>query len=387
VRLKIGATHPIQYQAPWFRALAARGDLELEVGFAWLPDRAAQGAGFGVEFAWDVPLLDGYRWVELARSRRRADLTRFAGLRLRAPSHWLRGTTDVLLVTGWNSLALVQLARAAKRAGIPVIARGDSRGDRPRAAWRRALLRAFLRTYAAFLVVGERNREFYRSLGVAEERLHPAPHFVDNERFAAAADRARSEAGGVRNGWALRAEDLVVAFVGKLIPEKNVDELLEAFAVAAPRVPAMRLVLVGDGPERQRLGDRASALGIEVRWAGFANQSELPRVYAAIDLLVLPSRSESWGLVVNEAMACGVPVIASDRVGCVPDLVHPGRTGEVYRSGHPAELAERIVRLAGDPVARKALGDNGRRLVRSGYSVERAVEGTMAALRAVARAA
>lgn len=104
-------------------------------------------------------------------------------------------------------------------------------------------------------------------------------------------------------------------------------------------------------------------------------------------MLVLPSRSETWGLVVNEAFACGLPVVASDRVGCVPDLVRPGETGEVYPSGSPAELADRIVHLARDPELRRREGNAGRSLVRAEYSPERAVEGTLEALAAVARAA
>lgn len=387
MRVRIGTTHPIQYQVPWFRALAARPELDLEVGFAWLPDRTAQGVGFAVPFAWDLPLLDGYRWRELERAGERPDLARFAALRLRRPGRFVTGGVDALIVTGWNSAALVQLAFAARRAGVPVLARGDSTAQRRRGVLRRALLGRLLGVFSAFLVVGESNGRFYRELGISEDRLFGVPHFVDNQRFQAAAARERARRGEIRNGWGIAADEVAVLFVGKLIEEKNVDELIEGVALARAQEPRIRLVVVGDGPLRGRLAARAAGLAVEPVWVGFLNQSELPAAYAAADLLVLPSHSESWGLVVNEALASGLAVVASDRVGCVPDLVHAGETGEVYRSGRPAELAERLVGLAREGSRRNDLATAGQRLVCDRYSVERAVAGTLEALAAVARVA
>jgi glycosyltransferase involved in cell wall biosynthesis len=390
VKLKLATTHPIQYQVPWFRALAARPELDLEVGYAVLPDDAAQGAGFGVAFAWDIPLLDGYRWRLLDRNVRNGggpDLESFGGLRLRHPGRWLGHDTTALLVTGWNSLALVQLAFAARRRRIPVLVRGDSNLRRPRRLATRLLHRLFLRLYAAFLVVGEANRAFYRSYGMAEDRLFDCPHFVDNERFSAAAAAAWPSRREHRRRWALGEQAVVVCFAGKLIPTKNIPELLTALALARRTRPELELLVVGDGELRPELEASAHELGVPTAWAGFLNQSELPQAYASADLLVLPSLGETWGLVVNEALACGLPVIASDRVGCVPDLVLPGRTGETYRSGQPQELAERLARLAANTELRATLGAAGRRLVSTRYSVTRAVDGTLAALTHVARAA
>jgi len=386
MKVRLAATHPIQYQAPWFQALARRPELELEVGFAWLPSREAQGTGFGRAFAWDLPLTDGYAWTELERAGRRPDLDRFAALRLRRPGRWLEPEVDALVVTGWHRLPLVQLALAARRRGIPAIARGDSPGGRRRGVARRLLLRAWLRLFAAFLVVGEANRAFYRELGVPPERLFDCPHFVDNRRFAAGAVAGGAIREEARRRWGAGPNEPVLLFCGKLIPEKNVEELLEASALLG-RDTRFRLVVVGDGPLRADLERRAAALGLEVHWEGFRNQSELPATYAAADLLVLPSRSESWGLVVNEALACGLPAVTSDQVGCVPDLVLPGETGEVYPAGDPAALAARLRGLANDPERRRALGRRGQELVATRYSVERAVDGTLAALAWATRAA
>jgi glycosyltransferase involved in cell wall biosynthesis len=385
--LLLAATHPIQYQIPWYRELAVIPGLDLEVGYAWLPDPDAQGTGFGVAFEWDLPLLEGYRWTELARAGGTPDLDRFAALRLRRPGRWLAGRPATLLVTGWHRLPLIQLAIAARRRRIPVLARGDSTGAGRRRLHRRLLLRAWLRLFAGFLVVGSRNREFYRELGIDDARIFDCPHFVDNRRFTAAAERALPRRAELRLRWRAADDSLVVLFCGKLIPEKNVGELLEAFATASTSAAGLRLVIVGDGPLRGELQAQAERLGVRAAWCGFQNQSQLPESYAAADLLVLPSRSETWGLVVNEAFASGLPVIASDRVGCVPDLVHPGKTGAVYRSGHPEELAARLLQAAANPAWLRRAGEEGRRLVLGSYSVERAVAGTLLALSSVVRAA
>lgn len=390
MKLKLATTHPIQYQVPWFRALAAQSSLDFEVGYAVLPDDTAQGAGFGVPFAWDIPLLDGYRWRLLDRGGRSgddADLESFRGLRLRHPGRWLTSDTSAMLVTGWNSLALVQLIFAARRRRIPVLVRGDSHLRRPRRLAIRLLHRLFLRLFAAFMVVGEANRAFYRSHGIPEERLFDCPHFVDNERFSAAAAAARPSRGEHRRRWGLTDQAVVVCFAGKLIATKNIPELLTALALARRSRPELELLVVGDGELRRELETSARELGVPTAWTGFLNQSELPQAYASADLLVLPSLGETWGLVVNEALACGLPVIASDRVGCVPDLVHPGRTGETYSSGQPAELADRLVLLAANAELRASEGAAGRQLVAARYSVTQAVDGTLAALSRVARAA
>jgi glycosyltransferase involved in cell wall biosynthesis len=386
MKVRLGTTHPIQYQVPWFRALAQRPELALEVGFAWIPDQAAQGTGFSVPFSWDVPLLDGYEWIELQRRAGAPRLSDFRGLRLRHAGRWLRGA-DALIVTGWNSLALVQLSIAAKRMGVRLLARGDSKRDRPRGALRFAALALWTRCFDAFLFVGDQNRRFYEALGIPARRLFPAPHFVDNERFASAAEKARPNRERVRDGWGAGPNDVVALFVGKLIAEKNVAELLRAAALARVEVPGLRLVMVGDGAMRGELERLDRELGTQARWHGFANQGALPELYAAADLLVLSSASESWGLVVNEAMACGLPAVVSDRVGCAPDLVLPGRTGEVYPSGSPRDLADRLRRLAVDGELRRSEGAAAARHVFDRHSVERAVEGTIDALRSLRIAA
>jgi glycosyltransferase involved in cell wall biosynthesis len=379
VRVALAATHPIQYQVPWFRALAARPEIDLEVGFALLPDAARQGVGFGVAFDWDLPLLDGYRSVELPRRGRRAELARFRGLRLRAPGRWLARGFDAVVVTGWQSWALVQVALAAKRAGIPLLARGDSRGGVRRPLAVRLAHRLLLRLCAGFLVVGTRNRAFYLGYGVAPERLFDCPQFVDNERFARAADAARPSRAELRARRGVPGDAACALFAGKLQPVKNVDGLLAALERARAAAPGLHLLVAGDGAERARLETLARERSLPVAFAGFVNQSAMPELYATADLLVLPSHAESWGLVVNEAMACGLPALVSDAAGCAPDLVSEA-TGWTFPAGDTDALAARLAEAAAAPAERSRRGAAARRLVSGRFSVERAVEGTLAAL-------
>jgi len=378
------STHPIQYQTPWFAALARVGDLDLRVGFACLPDREAQGVGFGAAFAWDVPLLDGYRWAELARSKGRPSLAGFFGIRLRRVRAWLAAEgVDAVIVTGWNSWALVQTALAARQLRVPVLVRGDSNDLGERAGWKRALHRGFLRLFDAFLVVGKSNRRFYRRSGVPESKLFDCPHFVDNQRLATQHREAWPRRSELRARWGVPPDAVCALFAGKLVAVKNVPEALAALRIAVAGIPRLHLLVAGEGPLGGELRTAVAREGLPVSFAGFLNQSEVAAAYAATDFLVLPSHSETWGLVVNEAMACGLPAVVSDRVGCAEDLVEPGVTGFVYRTGNLAELAARMVDMAGDDEARRTMGARARQRVVADYSVERAVEGTLAALRFV----
>ncbi|OQC41835.1 MAG: Alpha-D-kanosaminyltransferase [Acidobacteria bacterium ADurb.Bin051] len=382
MKLAVVTTHPIQYQVPWFRALAARSGLDLTVGFGCLPGPEEQGIGFGVPFAWDVPLLDGYRWEELRRWGR-SQVGSFEGIRLRGVAAWLhRQAPDALLVTGWNSLSLVQAALAARRSGIPVIARGDSQAGR-RPLLRRLLLRLLLRLYSAFLVVGASNRRFYEQLGVPAARLFPCPHFVDNDRFAAAAAALGPRRAELRARRGLAEGRTVFLFAGKLEPKKRPLDLVRAAARARAEGADCQLLFAGDGELRAELEAATAALAVPATFAGFLNQSRIAEAYAAADCLVLPSDRETWGLVVNEAMVSGLPAVTSDQVGCAPDLIRAGETGWSFPCGDVVALASLLHRVAGDPGRSRAMGAAARELVRTQYGVDNAVEGTLAALRFV----
>jgi glycosyltransferase involved in cell wall biosynthesis len=226
-----------------------------------------------------------------------------------------------------------------------------------------------LRRFDGFLYVGQRNREYLLRYGVPADRLFFSPHCVDNDAFAAAAAASRAPA---------RRR---ILFVGKLIARKRPSDLLRAVARLGGH--AAEVAFAGSGELEAELRQIAADASLHAEFLGFVNQSELPAVYAAADLLVLPSDGrETWGLVVNEAMACGLPAVVSDAVGCGPDLVEPGATGAVFPLGDVAALAaaiESVLSLDADHVRRRVAA----RIAL--YSPARAASAIVEAARTLAR--
>jgi glycosyltransferase involved in cell wall biosynthesis len=349
LRLTIVQTHPVQYHAPWFRHLAAKcPELDVTVVYAARPKPEQQGVGFDMAFEWDVPLLEGYRWrlVREAEAGNDFGSGTFTGLDVaEIGAAVLESKPDVVLVPGWHSVTLVRAIRAARRHGIPVLYRGDTHlGGGPtgwrRAAWR-ARTRAALHMYSAYLSVGRRSREYLLANGVRPTTIFSSPHSVDNERFAArAAPHLQGEARqAARADCGASREDFLVIFVGKLTEVKRPLDLVRAVQELGPHAV---LAVAGRGELEERARAEADRLGVRVAWLGFLNQGQLGRVYAAADCLAMPSESESWGLTVNEAMATGLPAVVSDGVGCAPDLVGAGETGEVFRARDHRDLARAL---------------------------------------------
>ena len=356
-KLAIVCTHPIQYFSPWFRYLASEAvrlrlslglrnepanELKFEVFYAHKQTAKGQAeAGFGVEFEWGVPLLEGYPYRFLKNVSQRPGLEWFGGCDCPEIGEILvrERFTHVLLI-GWHKKVFWQAFWAAKKAGIKVLSRGDSQLGMTTSPLKRAVkfvaYRFLLPRFDAHLYVGQRNFAYLRHYGVPKDRLFFSLHFVDNEWWGANAERSR--AGGSRREVERSVEFL---FAGKFIPKKRVMDLLEA----AAEVPEARVVLVGDGPLRSQLEERASRpdLNGRVEFAGFKNQQELPAYLAGADCVVLPSDgTETWGLIVNEAMACGTPAIVSMACGCTPDLIEEAKTGYSYPLGNVDALADQI---------------------------------------------
>ncbi len=389
IRLTIVQTHPVQYLAPWFRYLAAHcRDIDVTVVYASRPQAEQQGTGFGHAFEWDTPLFEGYKWT-LVRESRPGDsfaTGSFRALDVKEIGSALEATNpDVVLVPGWYSVTLTRAIAWARRRGIPVIYRGDTNEQTAPRGWRRlawrAKTRALLSSYSAFLSVGRRSRAFLLAHGAKSTRIFASPHAVDNSWFSAAAaahlDPALRDAARARLG-ATRA-DFVVLFTGKLETRKRPLDAVRAVAALGPDA---LLAVAGTGPLEHDVRSEASRLGARIAPLGFVNQSELGEVYAAADCLTLPSDSnESWGLVVNEAMATGLPAVVSDHVGCGPDLVVPGHTGDVHRTGDVQELTAALARVR-DAGARAAFGDACRDRAKN-YGFAAASAGLVAACQSV----
>jgi len=350
-RLAIVASHPIQYQAPWYRALATRCDLT--VLFCHEQDASGHtGAGYSEGFEWDIPLLDGYQSAWLRNVSSRPGVFAFSGcdtpeIRQRLSD----GRFDCCIVSGWYLKSYLQAILACRRQSIPVLLRGDSQLTTARGLLKRAAkaiaYRVLLNAVDGHLYVGESNRDYLRHYGVADERLFFVPHIVDDRWFGARAAAARQEGSAARLRRELGAGDdtTIALFVGRLVASKRPLDFVEAVSRAS-RARKIVGVIAGSGPLESQLRERIAALSAPVRLVGFVNQSRLPALYAASQMLVLPSdASETWGLVVNEAFACGIPAVVSDAAGCARDLIEP-LTGATYPVGDAAALAGEIRALA-----------------------------------------
>ncbi|MBV9463663.1 MAG: glycosyltransferase family 4 protein [Verrucomicrobiae bacterium] len=387
VRLAVVTTHPIQYQVPWFRRIAQRKELDLTVlfgsrhGLEQRPDR-----DFGETFAWDVPMLEGYRSEFLANAAARPSVDEFWGVQTPSMESVLtRDRFDAVLALGWHTRHFWQAFAAADRNRIRLILRGESNLLGPRPFWKSALRRLTLaktlRQASALLAIGARNRDFYRSHGVPDSKIYDAPYFVDNDWFAEG-EREREEA---RREIGARPGEFIFLFSGKFIPRKRPADLLRAW-LSLPEASreSSRVIWVGSGELQGGLEDLArSAPPGKMIFTGFQNQRAIRKFYGAADALVMPSDfGETWGLSANEAMAAGTRVVLSDRVGAAPDLVRPGVTGEVFPCGDLAELRGILQRYVQDarwlqrPEQRSAVRDH-----IAHFSMDRSTQALLAALR------
>jgi glycosyltransferase involved in cell wall biosynthesis len=341
-------------------------------------------AGFGVAFDWDVPLLSGYSYSFLKNVANPAGHGRFGGFDTPEIGEIIRDREyDAVLVNGWNYKSAWQAIWAAWQSNVKVLVRGDSHLHTRRSTAKRVakwlLYRRFIPRFDACLAVGQWSREYFLHYGARPERIFSVPHVVDLVPSGMTGEDVRRQ---FREAARLDPDAVTFLFCGKFIKKKRPMDFVRAIAKTANGEARIQGLMVGDGPLRSGCEDLAMTLRAPVRFAGFLNQSTIWRAYVASDVLVLPSDGEeSWGLVVNEAMACGKPCIVSDHVGCGPDLVQPCATGKIYPLGDVQTLAALMKQFASDPT-RLAHMSNMARLMAQKFPVESAVRGVLDSLAA-----
>jgi glycosyltransferase involved in cell wall biosynthesis len=388
MRLAILSTHPIQYHVAWFRAMAARTDLDIHVYYCHqaTPQEHSR-AGFGVEFDWDISLLDGYPNSFLRNVAKEAGHGKFAGFDTPEVKEIIkRHEYDAVLVNGWHYLSAWQAIYACWHSRVKVIVRSDSHLHSPRNIAKRAVksftYRCFIPRFDACLAAGQWSREYFLRYGARPERIFMVPHAIDSERFKIEAKCLEPRRSALRKENDLDENSVVFLFSGKFIRKKRPMDFVCAIEEAVRRNARIQGLMVGDGPLHGECGNYVRERKVPIRFTGFLNQSQIIKGYVVSDALVLPSDGgETWGLVANEAMACARPCIVSDRVGCGPDLIIPQETGSIFPLGNVEALANSMLELAGDPERMISMGICARsRLIN--YSVETAVEGIIKSLAA-----
>ncbi len=387
-------THPIQYYAPLYQEINRSQAFELKVFFENdISVRPFTDIGFGTTISWGRDLLAGYDHQFLRTWFPRGTNTFLLPMNTGLWSALKQGRYDVLWIHGYNRLVHLVAVLQARALGIPVALRGDSNQYAPKRPWARDTARAgFLRglhaTCQGFLAVGEANRAHYLAHGAPPERIFLAPFSVDHAHLEEVIRSHPEETESIRRQLELDPGRPILLFVGRFAPEKGLEDLILAYRRLLQELPPAlhpHLLLVGDGPLRSWLeADLAEDPLPLVRLTGFKNQMELPHYYAIADLLVLPSRFEAWGLVVNEAMALGRPVLVSNSVGATHDLVLPGQTGWTFTAGDVEALAALLGSAMQDRERLSEMGRAAKEWIQA-YSPSATVRGLTAAFQTMAQ--
>jgi glycosyltransferase involved in cell wall biosynthesis len=360
MKLAIITTHPIQYNAPFFKLLTERGKVALKVFYTW--SQAIEGfddPDFGSTVKWDIPLLEGYDWEAVENVSKSPSSKSWKGIDCPSLIKKVEAChPDAVMVYGWNLKSHFNAMRYFK-GKIPVWFFGDSTllDEKPgiKKVLRRLWLTWVYRHVDKAFYVGANNKAYFEAHGLKQEQLVFSPHAIDNERFFDSdKNQYESKAKAWRGDLGYKDDDIVVEFAGKFEPRKNLRILIEAViqlnekkdhSTNSIENPSIFLLLVGNGPLEQLLCQMAKGKHY-IKFLAFQNQSEMPIVYRIGNIFCLPSKSETWGLAVNEVMACGRPVVLSDKVGCAIDLLVNGLNGAIFNTLHVEDCAEKIMKLA-----------------------------------------
>lgn len=370
-KLAIITTHPIQYNAPLFKMLSSRGRIAVKVFYTWGQSRdKVYDARFGIERNWDVPLLDGYDYEFINSTAKHPDSNRFfsvvnKGLYQRLVNEEF----DAVLIYRWSLWSHFLLMQ--KLGGKPVLLfRGDSHLLQQLSGWKlllkKCLLRFVYRKVDMAFATGIHSRDYFLFSGLKPQQVLIASHAVDNDFFSTDAPAKEAEALQQRRQLGIPDAAVVFLYAGKFYGVKQLHLLINAFK----NLPSSQyyLLLVGNGEEEASLKSLA-ADHPRILFQPFQNQSAMPVVYRTGDVFVLPSKSETWGLSINEAMACERPVIVSDKCGCAPDLILQGQTGFVFESGNAEQLRESLLKFS-DRITSQKLGKQAAAYIRQ-FSLER----------------
>ncbi len=363
IRMAVVITHPIQHFAPLHRELATHEDIELKVFFC--SDCGARthfDRDFGVEYKWDIPLLDGYA-SDVLPGRANARWLGFTGWDNPSIPSALEGfQPDVVQVYGYSHRTMWRAVDWCRRNKVPVILHSDSNATAQRSLWKRlaksVIVGSFYRRLDAAFFVGDNNYAYHIRYGLSRDRLFPSALPIDVKRLVESVGDASATRREIRHSLGIPDDAFVAIFSGKLTPRKSPMHLLGAIRTCSKRNLNVWALFIGEGSERPKMEEEIRASGFrKAVLTGFVNQSSIAKYYSASDVLVVPSAYDPHPLVVPEAGCFGLPVIASDRIGCIgkSDTARIGVNALVYPYGDMEQIAGCIHRLSSDPVLYDAM--------------------------------
>ena len=387
LRIAFVSSHPVPYHVPTYRALASHPSVDLEVLYTHTHGVTETfDAGFGRAVKFDVPLLEGYRYRFLNNIAVKPGL-HFAGqMNPELPLAIARGDYDAVVVHGYQSASTVAALIVPRGRRTRVLLRSESILNNPKRsvakrAAKQVLLRALFARIDHFLAIGTLSQQYFQTYGVPLDRITIAPYTVDNEYFERRSADARNDQAEARRRLGLPTDRAIFLYCSKIVAHKRPLDVLRAFARARSVCPAA-LVYVGDGAQMPELQAEITrlAIGQDVHVLGFRNQSDLPEIYGACDVFVQASEREPWGMVVNEAMACGLAICASDQVGSSYDLI--ADNGAQFPAGNIERLAEALLQMSADSAKLTRMKAASLRRIRewtASHTAQAVVDGVLAA--------
>ena len=370
-------THPIQYHVPIYQLLSERGSVPFEVWYLTSHGVVPTlDVDFGVEFKWDINILGGYQY-SFPIDRHPQNMASFWKIRLPASfrDRLVDGSITAIFISGWNVFAFWQALYYANKFDIPIWIRGDSNDIKVdpiiKGFVKRIILGQFFKKVSKFLYVGEANRRLYKKYGVEDPRFAYAPHAVDNKRFADQASKLNLKKNSIRENWRIPEDAFCILFAGKFTHKKRPLDIIKAVSILVKNnsYKKYHILFVGSGELRQVLKENSnicfdvenpeletinfdnSHLRPNASFVGFLNQKEISLGYVAADVLVLPSNcEETWGLVVNEALASGLPAIVSKDCGCSEDLASPLNQMLTYDSSNIDNLVNSLTYIENNQI-------------------------------------
>lgn len=388
-KLTIIVSHPIQHFAPFYRALAAHPKIDLTVIYASkIGTKPYFDKDMNTEISWNMDLLGGYEHIFLPEA---GDINSSAPLAVNNPSisaELSRIKPDVVLIYGYNQITSLRALWWCRRSRTPAIMISDSELKTRRSLGVRllkwAIVPFILKQFESFITVGDCNEDYYRHYGVEDKCLFRSPFTIDEDVYREAHKNRQSLRKEVRRSLEIAQKDVVVLTVGKINDRKRTRDVIKAaeilFADDSFGVP-ITFLLAGNGELMEALQSESKAKNLPVNFLGFINLDELPKIYAASDIILHPSSRDPHPLVMSEASCIGMPLVISDRVGAAgpTDIARPEENAIVFSCDDSEAIARAVRRLAGDKDLLSRMGKAGLRIFEEN-DMKHSVDGVVSAI-------
>ena len=356
-KLAYFVTHPIHYQIPLLRKIEENHSIDLKTFF--VSDHSVK-PHFDAEFnqitEWDSSLLEGYDYTFFKKIFKSNLLGFFMPLVYGFSKALKEKKWDAVWIHGYNHQSLIIILLLALFYKIPIFFRAESTLSITKSNFIKDIfIHQLVSLSSALLYIGSLNKEYYLNYGAREKQLFFTPYAVDNAFYKYTNEEKKKISDRLRKESDIDAQATIILFVGKFISRKNPLILLEAFHQLINKQPRNKVVLLfaGTGPDHELIENKIKQyyLDAKVKILGFKNEKELREYYSIADLLVLPSKEETFGLVINEAMSAGTAIIASDKVGSSKDLVINGVNGFIFKSENLESLTTILEKALSDKEA------------------------------------